>query len=198
MSMRPGLVCATTAVPQSTSDNEGTDMKFARTATALLLLAAFAATARAEAPKSREQVKAELRDAIRSGDVYPAGETGSKLNELYPERYPHVAAVTTTTRAQVKAELVAAIHDGTLIPAGEGALTLRDEYPARYPPLAQAPGRTREEVVAETREAVRIGDMYVAGESGLKLNQESQRYPRPKATRLAQAAGTASANAAAN
>lgn len=40
----------------------------------------------AQAPITREQVKKELADAIRSGDLYH-GSTGLKLNQVYPWRY---------------------------------------------------------------------------------------------------------------
>jgi hypothetical protein len=38
--------------------------------------------------KTREQVKAELAEAQRTGDIIADGESGKKLNELYPSRYP--------------------------------------------------------------------------------------------------------------
>jgi len=120
-------------------------MNLARTTTSWLLLAAIASVAHAEAPKTREQVKAELKEAIRTGDVLAGGDSGLKMNELYPQRYPHVA-VETKTRAEVKTELAAAMREGTIVPAGEGGMTLRDEFPQRYPTVAVAPGRTREEV----------------------------------------------------
>lgn len=40
--------------------------------------------------KSRQQVRTETVQAIRSGDVVDA-ETGKKLNELNPKRYPKAA-----------------------------------------------------------------------------------------------------------
>jgi hypothetical protein len=177
---------------------KGTDMTSARTAISLLVLAAFAATAHAESPKTREQVKAELREAIRTGDVLAGGDSGLKLNELYPERYPHAAAVGTKTRAEVQAELADAIRAGTMVAAGEGGMTLRDEFPQRYPTVATAPGRSRAEVVAETREAIRTGDMYAAGEGAFKLNEETpQRYARQRALFAveARAAATAASSA---
>jgi len=171
-------------------------MKITRTATSLLLLAAIASTAHAEAPKTREEVKAELREAIRTGDVLAGGDSGLKLNELYPDRYPRVAAQT-KTRAEVRAELAQAIREGTMVAAGEGVLTPRDEFPQRYPAVAVAPGRTREEVVAETREAIRTGDVYAAGEAAMKLNEEyPQRYAKQRAVFTAQAGRTAASAAA--
>ena len=155
------------------------DMRLTRTAT-YLLLAAIASVAHAESPKTREQVKAELQAAIRTGDVYGGGDSGLKMNEMYPQRYPRVAPQT-KSRAEVQADLAAARRDGTMVAAGEGLMTLRDEFPQRYPAAAVAPGRAREEVVAETREAIRNGDMVPAGEGGMTLSHEfPQHYARQR------------------
>ncbi len=82
-----------------------------------LTLAAFSAGSAlagdAAAPKTREQVKAELAEAIRTGDI-SYGETGQKLNELFPSQYPAKPAVQGKTREQVKAELAEAIRTGQL------------------------------------------------------------------------------------
>jgi len=76
----------------STPSPEGTSMKFVRTTISFLLAAATAASAHAEPAKTREQVRAERLEAIRTGDVYASGDIGLKLNELYPQRYPQPAA----------------------------------------------------------------------------------------------------------
>jgi hypothetical protein len=171
-------------------------MNLVHTTAALLVLTALASTAHAEAPKTREQVKAELREAIRTGDMLATGDSGLKLNELYPDRYPHVAAVAAKTRAEVQSELAEAVRAGTMVAAGEGGLTLRDEFPQRYPAVAVAPGRTREEVVAETREAIRNGDMVAAGEGAMKLNEElPQRFARQRPLVTAQAPSATSPTA---
>jgi Domain of unknown function (DUF4148) len=39
------------------------------------------------AGKTREQVRAELAEAIRTGDMPAGGESGLMLYEMYPERY---------------------------------------------------------------------------------------------------------------
>jgi hypothetical protein len=36
---------------------------------------------------SREEVRADLREAVRTGDIVANGETGMKLNEVFPGRY---------------------------------------------------------------------------------------------------------------
>ena len=64
--------------------------------------------------KTREQVKAELAEAIRTGDMV-VGEAGQKANELYPNRYPAKPTVQGKTREQVKAELAEAIRSGSLL-----------------------------------------------------------------------------------
>jgi len=156
-------------------------MNIARTTVSLLLLAALGTAAHAQSEKTREQVKSELAEAIRTGDVLANGETGLKLNELYPQRYPHVVAAAGATRAQVNAELAEAIRTGDMIATGESGLKLNEEFPRRYPAVAVAIGKTREQVKAETAQAIRAGDMVAAGESGLKLNQL---YPQRYATRL--------------
>jgi hypothetical protein len=58
----------------------------------ILTLAAtpvFAAnTTDASAPKTREQVKAELAEATRTGNILAPGNSGRMLNELYPSHFP--------------------------------------------------------------------------------------------------------------
>ena len=60
--------------------------------TLTLALAALAAgnalAADAAAPKTRDQVRAELAEAQRTGDIVANGNSGKKLNELYPSQYP--------------------------------------------------------------------------------------------------------------
>ena len=82
---------------------------------------------------SRAQVKAELAEAIRTGDVMASGELGLKLNEEFPERYPAVVAVASTkTRDQVNAETREAIRNGDMYAADEGTTKLNEEFPQRY------------------------------------------------------------------
>ena len=80
-----------------------------------LTLSAFSAGSAfagdASAPKTREQVKAELAEAIRTGDI-SYGESGQKLNELFPHQYPAKPVVQANTREQVKAELAEAARSG--------------------------------------------------------------------------------------
>ena len=159
-------------------------MKIARTTISLVLLAVLGTTAQAQSEVTREQVKAELAEAIRIGDVLAPGDSGLKLNELYPQRYPHSAASPATTRAQVKAELAEAIRTGDMLAGGDSGIKLNEEFPQRYPVAVVPPGRTRAEVKAELAEAIRTGDMVGNNELGLKLNEEfPQRYANVRASR---------------
>lgn len=85
---------------------------------ALSTLLAGQAMASNPAPegKSREQVRAELFEAIRTGDIAaPRGlsdyttHSGTKMNEVFPELYPAKPAATVEkTRSQVRAEAIEA------------------------------------------------------------------------------------------
>lgn len=130
--------------------------------TLTLALAALAAgnalAADAAAPKTRDQVRAELIEAQRTGDIFAHGESGKKLNELYPSRYPAPAVVQGKTRAQVLAELAEAQRTGDIIANGESGKKLNELYPSRYPAKASAQANTRAQVLAELAEAKRSGD----------------------------------------
>lgn len=68
----------------------------------------FAAQAMAETeqPVTREEVKADLAEAMRTGNML-AGEDGKLLNEVYPNNYPAPPEAPAKTRDQVRAELEA-------------------------------------------------------------------------------------------
>jgi ribosomal protein L30E len=123
--------------------------------------------------KTREQVKAELAEALRTGDIVVGGESGRKANELFPERYAAPAKAVVKegkTREQVKAELNEALRNGDVVAGGESGRTLRELFPGRYAqPSVQvqaAQGKTRAQVKAELAEAIRTGDIIVGGDSG--------------------------------
>ncbi len=78
------------------------------------LTAGQAMAADASAPITREQVKAELAEAIRTGDMWADGVTGLKMNELFPSRYPAKAAVQGKSRDQVNAEVIEAVRSGAM------------------------------------------------------------------------------------
>lgn len=62
--------------------------------------------------KTRDQVRAELVEAQRTGDILAFGNSGKNLNELYPNRYPVKAVAQGKTREQVRAELAQAQRSG--------------------------------------------------------------------------------------
>jgi hypothetical protein len=144
---------------------------------------------------TRDQVRAELVEARRTGDVvaddelaYAFGATpGVKLNELFPNNYPAKAAVAGKTRDQVRAELVAAKRSGDVVADSELAyafgatpgVKLKDLFPGNYAAKATVTGITREQVRAELAEAKRTGDIVAndelayafGGAPGAKMNQ---------------------------
>lgn len=152
--------------------------KIQKTALALTLAAASGGVF-AQGALTREQVKAELAEAIRTGDVVGNGETGQKLNAMYPGRYPAKPAVLGKSRAQVRADLADAQRTGDIVGNGETGQKLNEMYPGRYPPKPVVAGKTRAEVKAELSEAVRTGDIVVNAEAGLKAKEVSPgAYPR--------------------
>jgi Domain of unknown function (DUF4148) len=155
-------------------------MNFTRTLGSLLLLATFGTHANAQL--TREQVKAELAQAIRNGDMPVGGESDLKLHQLYPDRYPARPGVVGKTREQVRAELAEAIRTGNLLADGESGLMRNEIDPGRYPRRPAYVAKTRDQVRAELAEAMRTGDMPAGGESGLMLYEM---YPE----RYAQARG---------
>jgi predicted RNase H-like HicB family nuclease len=96
------------------------------------LAAGNAMAADASAAKTREQVKAELAEAIRTGDFVVNSETQQKANELNPGLYPAKSAAQGKTREQVKAELAEALRTGNIMADGETGLKLNQLYPQRY------------------------------------------------------------------
>ena len=148
-------------------------MNRAYTSIIALTLAAFGASQAiaADAPKTREQVRAEAAAALAAGDVMT--ETSQKANELYPGLYkaqkPAAAASApaksdSKTREQVKAEAAKAAASGDVLT--EVGAKANELYPGLYQsnkPAATA--KTRDEVKAELRDAVRNGEMLAYGET---------------------------------
>lgn len=120
---------------------------------------------------TRDQVKAELAEAIRTGNIVTNGESGQKLNELYPSRYLAKQEQVGLTREQVNAELVAAVRSGDIMANGERSRKLNELYPNRYPAKQEQAGLTREQVKAELSAALKSGDYFLNGEIGGKCNE---------------------------
>jgi hypothetical protein len=51
------------------------------------------------AGKTREQVRAEYDEAVRTGDIDAPGDVGLKMYELYPQRYAKARGADSATRA---------------------------------------------------------------------------------------------------
>lgn len=108
-------------------------MKTKFIASALIVSSGLFAASVAVADMTHEQVRAELADAKRSGDIWGQGDQGLSLNELYPNSYPAKPVTASLTREQVKAELADAVRTGDIIAQGERGLKLKELYPGRYP-----------------------------------------------------------------
>jgi Domain of unknown function (DUF4148) len=138
-------------------------MKLSTTVFLPLVLAATAGTALAQtAPLTRAEVKAQLAEAVRTGDLLADTERGLKLNELYPSNYPAQSTEVGKTRAQVKAELAEAIRTGDLLADSETGLKRNEINPSNYPAQPTQMGKTRAQVAAETAEARRLGLLDVS------------------------------------
>jgi hypothetical protein len=96
---------------------------------ALAAAALSPAWAQDSGPKTREQVRAELLEAQRTGDIMADGETGKKLNEVFPNAFPAKSSTAGLTREQVKAELVEARRRGDVMVDGESGRKLNELSP---------------------------------------------------------------------
>jgi uridine phosphorylase len=108
-------------------------MNRAYTSIIALTLAAFGASQAiaADAPKTREQVRAEAAAALAAGDFIV--ENGQKANELYPGLYnSNKPPATAKARDDVKAELRDAVRNGEMLAYGETTVTVRDVFPGNY------------------------------------------------------------------
>lgn len=68
--------------------------------------------------KTRADVKAELAEAIRTGNIIVNGQLGLTAYQLNPSAYPTRPMAMSKTRAQVQRELNAARANGDLMRAG--------------------------------------------------------------------------------
>lgn len=147
-------------------------MKLKSTLIVLSLIAAPAFASDQGVSKTREQVQAELVQAMRSGDMLASGESGLTLKQLNPHAYPvTVSALGAKTRDQVRAELEQAIRTGDIMAGGESGAKLNELDPARYPAVASAPSKTRDQVKNELARAISSGELVAVGEDGRKLNE---------------------------
>ena len=119
-------------------------MKTARLSLIALALttasAGMAFAADASAPKTRDQVRAELMEAQRNGTLIADGQTGATFRDLNPGRYMGMPAASVKTRADVHAELRDAWMRGELVADGQTGATFRDLAPHRFPMQARTGG----------------------------------------------------------
>jgi hypothetical protein len=135
-----------------------------------------------DAPRSRDQVRAELAEAQRNGELLTAGELALSTRDRQP------ASGSGLSRAEVRAEVLRAQRSGTLVAAGESLDPYLTHTPQASP--TQLAGKTRAQVKAEFAEAQRSGDLLVAGESALTQREVAARNrgtPLPTAPVLAEA-----------
>jgi hypothetical protein len=120
-------------------------------------------------PKTREQVRAELMEAMRTGNMPANDDSGRMLNEVNPSAYPPVVQAPCKTRAQVRAELAEAQRTGNMPANDESGCLLNEINPSAYPPKPVQPCKTREQVIAELEQARRTGNIPSSDESGCML-----------------------------
>ncbi|MCC2596621.1 DUF4148 domain-containing protein [Pusillimonas sp. MFBS29] len=121
------------------------------------LIAGQAMAAGTDAPVTRDQVRAELAEAVRTGNIV-TGESSARLNEQYPQLYPAQQVTTSASRAEVRAELAEAVHTGNII-TGESSAKENEKFPQLYAHNEQD-SKSRAEVRAELAEAVANGLLY--------------------------------------
>jgi hypothetical protein len=80
--------------------------------------------------KTPVELRGELKEAQRTGDIQAAGEGGTEY-ERNPQAFPPRPVVPGKTREQVRTETLQAVHDGD-IPYGELGLTERQLFPQQY------------------------------------------------------------------
>jgi predicted RNase H-like HicB family nuclease len=121
--------------------------------------------------KTRDQVRAELKEAVRTGNIIGNSESGRMRNDINPSQYPAQPTTQGNTRAEVTAELKEAVRTGNIIGNSESGRMRNEINPSQYPAQPMTQGNTRAEVLAELKEAIRTGNMPANDESGLMLNE---------------------------
>ncbi|WP_425258813.1 DUF4148 domain-containing protein [Rubrivivax sp. RP6-9] len=137
---------------------------------------------------TREQVRAELAEARRNGDLRTGGETGLRMRDKFPGLYPaEPAAPAPKSRQQVRRELEQARADGSMTLAGETGLTEAELAPHRFAARPALFAKTRDEVKAELATARRLGDMPAGEDSRTLAEAHPQAYAAVRAQHLAAA-----------
>ncbi|EYC50201.1 hypothetical protein AZ34_03330 [Hylemonella gracilis str. Niagara R] len=146
--------------------NRSTSFSLVAIAAALIAGPALADTS----AKTRDQVQAELAQAVRTGNIVAIGEDNMTLNQQFPGLYPQQTADAGKSREQVLAELSTAVRNGDVIQGTSNKFN--QMFPDLYPKQVAKAGKTREQVLAELTDAVRTGDIVAAGEDRMTLNEQ--------------------------
>jgi ribosomal protein L30E len=145
--------------------NRSTSLSLVAIAAALIAGPALADTS----AKTRDQVQAELAQAVRTGNIVAIGEDSMTLNQQFPGLYPQQTADAGKSRDQVLAELSTAVRNGEVIQGTSNKFN--QMFPDLYPKQVAKAGKTRDQVQAELAEAVRTGDIVVGSEGNTTLNE---------------------------
>lgn len=105
------------------------------------------------APITREQVKAEIVQAVNNG-YNVVTESGHFAKDVFSSNYP-APQVESLTRAQVRAELAEAIASGNVI-VSESGQRANEVFSSNYAQDSSI-GKSREEVRQELAEAIKNG-----------------------------------------
>lgn len=146
--------------------NRSTSLSLIAIAAALIAGPALADTS----GKTRDQVQAELAQAVRTGNIVAVGEDSLTLNQQFPGLYPQQIAKAGKTGEQAQAELAQAVRNGDMVVGTSNKMN--QMFPDLYPKQVAKAGKTREQVQAELAEAVRTGDIVAVGEDSMTLNQQ--------------------------
>lgn len=82
--------------------------------------------------RTAAEVRSELLEAQRNGDVVRGGESGLTDSQARPWAYAPRATEPGKSVAQVRAETLEAIQSGDILQAGESGLTRRQVSPHTY------------------------------------------------------------------
>jgi hypothetical protein len=156
-------------------------MKTIRNIALTLPLIIMTLSSMADGVNTRDQVKAELAEARRTGSIMGADESGQMLKDLYPRQYPAQPVLVGKSREQVKGELAQARRTGSIIGTDESGMMLKDLYPYQYPQQPVLVGKSREQVKAELVEAQLLGDIRFGEEGKTLAEQFPQRYAKVRA-----------------
>jgi hypothetical protein len=100
------------------------------------------------APETPQQVRAELVEAVKSGDML-AGNNGLQLNEVRPDLYQQPVAAMSKSSAQVRSELIVAVNAGNRI-VGESGARQNEIHADQYPAKPAVPGHVMTSNVTRT------------------------------------------------